>query len=171
MGGMPKTPVMVFMVAISSSRRFIVTAALSLLVSARAVQAGMLGHSIAEYRDKYVEPFVGSNPDVHLFKGEGLEVNVIFYKDQAIFVELRKQTGEAFSDAEIQMELQQNPEGSAWNFEGGAWVNEHGPGTIPSALANVNADKTSLTILNPKATIERKLDKISSELNNFGKDN
>lgn len=152
-------------------RCFLRTTTLSLLIGAGAVQAGVLGHSVAEYRDKYLEPFVGSNPDVHLFKGDGIEVNVIFYKDQAIFVELRKQTGEAFSDAEIQMELQQNPEGSAWNFEGGAWVNAHGHGSIPSAIANVNADKTSLTILNPEAMMQRQLSQITKKLENIGKDN
>jgi hypothetical protein len=161
----------VIMAATTGARGFFVTTALSLLISTGAVQAGVLGQSVAEYRAKYLEPFVGSNPDVHVFRGLGLEVSVIFYKDQAIFVEFRKQAGEAFSEAEIQMELEGNPEGSPWHFEGGAWVSEHPQGTIPSALANVNPEKTSLTILNPKAMMERKLAKISSQLNNFGKDN
>jgi hypothetical protein len=64
------------------------------------------------------------------------------------------------------MILDGNPEGSPWHFEGGAWVSEHAPGATPLAIASVNSDKTSLTILNPLAMIERKLDKISGD---FGK--
>jgi hypothetical protein len=56
--------------------------------------------------------------------------------------------------------------GSPWHFEGGAWVSEHAPGATPFAVASVDADKTSLTILNPMAMMERKLDKFSSD---FGK--
>jgi hypothetical protein len=103
-----------------------------------AVQAVVLGHSLAEYRARYVELFELSNPDIRLFMSDALEVIAIFYKDHAIIANLRKETDEEFSDAEIQNELQRHQEGSAWNLEGGLWVNENRNDTMISAMASLN---------------------------------
>jgi len=132
-----------------------------------AVQAGVLGHSLAEYRARYVEPFELSNSDIHLFQSDGVEVVAIFYKDHPIIVHVRKEIGDSFSNAEIQIELQRHQEGSAWNLEGALWVNENGDDTMPSAMASVNEARTRITIISPAAMMERNSATIASVLDNL----
>jgi hypothetical protein len=60
-------------------------AALSLIISAGTVRAGFLGHSLAEYNDQYADAYTShANPNITLFRRDGLESDVIFYKDRAV---------------------------------------------------------------------------------------
>jgi hypothetical protein len=70
-------------------------------------RGGFLGCTVAEYRAaQFKEAFMGSNPDIHEFIWNGLQVSVIFYKEQSVFAEMHKLAYTLpFSDAEIQMIL------------------------------------------------------------------
>ena len=133
---------------------------LSLITSAGTVQAGFLGHSLAEYQNQYTEVSTSqTNPNMTLFRRDGLETGVIFYLDRAVFVEITKSSGESFSDSELRGILKSNPEGSPWFLEKGVWINGH---SLSHSIAMVNADKTSLMIINLKEEMQSQLSKTRS---------
>jgi hypothetical protein len=141
----------------------IASTVLSLIISVGTVQAGFLGRSLAEYKTEYADSFTApAIPYITLFRRDGLETDVVFYKDRAVMVEISKLSGGAFSDSEIRGILESNTEGAPWLFEKGAWINGHG--FAPSA-ASLNPDKTSLVIVNFKEELERQLSKIGNQTN------
>lgn len=133
---------------------------LSLFTIAGTVQAGFLGHSLAEYQNQYPETITSqTNPNMKLFKRDGLETGVIFFLDRAVLVEITKSSGQAFSDSELRGILKSNTEGSPWLFEKGIWINGHG---VSHSVAMANADKTSLMIINLKEEMQRQLSQTKS---------
>jgi hypothetical protein len=133
---------------------------LSLITSAGTVQAGFLGHSLAEYQNQYTDASTSrTNPNMTLFRRDGLETGVIFYMDRAVLVEITKSSGEPFSDSELRGILKSNPEGSPWFLEKGVWINGH---SFAHSIAMASADKTSLMIINLKEEMQRQLSKTGS---------